>query len=98
MPLVFGRAHADMTLSENGAVATRSDTDGIRRTAASKMVMRSGRHCVQFTVVEGDWMYFGVVRRGWDVEGGAGAERDRSNCLFHTTPDATHATSRAWTE
>ena len=37
--------------------------------------MRSGRHFAQFAMVQGDWMgmMFGVVRPGWDVEGGENA-------------------------
>ena len=41
-PLLFGRAYADFTLSENGAVATKV-AGGCYRTAASKVAMRSGR-------------------------------------------------------
>ena len=52
LPLAFGRAHADFTLSENGAVATRGGYD--YRAAASKAVMRSGRHFAQFTLVNGE--------------------------------------------
>jgi hypothetical protein len=33
--------------------------------------MRAGRHYAQFTVLSGDYMFFGVIRPGWDdVEGG----------------------------
>ena len=72
MPLLFGRSHAEfITLSEGGAVATQ--TGGESRAAASKTVMRSGRHFARFTVVEGDDMLFGVIWPGWDVEGGAEA-------------------------
>ena len=85
VPLLFGRAHADLTLSEGGAVATIRHigmTDRGPWTAASKVVMRSGRHSAQFTVVDGiqmilgtpvvrgDFMLFGVIRPGWDVEEG----------------------------
>ena len=59
-----------MTLSEGGAVATRTVYDGGWRTAASMVVMRSGCQLVQFTVVLGTLMFFGVIRPGWDVEGG----------------------------
>ena len=82
LPLAFGRAHASVTLSENGAVATKSG--GGFRTAASKVVMRSGRHFVQFTVAEGSDLLFGVVRPGWDVEGGAEAEDVDGHCFYET--------------
>jgi hypothetical protein len=61
-----------ITLSENGTVATRSVAAKGRlcRSAASKvLVMRSGHHFAQFTVLEGNWMLFGVIRPGWNVEG-----------------------------
>ena len=72
VPLVFGRAHADVTLSEGGAVATSGEPAGaiVFRSAASTVVMRSGRHFAQFTVVEGWGMFFGMIRPGWDVERG----------------------------
>ena len=84
LPLAFGRAHAEITLSENGAVATMGAQDrGGWRTAASKVVMRSGCHYVQFTVLEG-CMMFGVVRPGWDVEGGVDAEYVDGHCFYYT--------------
>ena len=73
VPLGFGRAHVDVTLSAGEAVATRGAGVGWR-TAASKVVMRSGRHFAQFTLLEGDGdRVFGVIRPGWDVEGAEGA-------------------------
>ena len=35
--------------------------------------MRYGRHFVQFTVMDGDAMVLGVIRPGWNVEGGLSA-------------------------
>ena len=66
--LVFGRSHERITLSEGGALAT-VDVSGSWPAAASKAVMRAGRHYAQFTVVSGIYMMFGVIRPGWDVEG-----------------------------
>ena len=63
VPLVFGRAHAEVTLSQGGAVATRT-AGGDWQAAASKVVMRSGRHFAQLTVEQD------VIRPGWDVQGG----------------------------
>ena len=80
VPLVFGRAHADFTLSEEGAVATNPHRSIPHwRTAASKVAMRSGRHFVQFMAVGGNNrvdIMIGVIRPGWDVEGGAVAEEE----------------------
>ena len=51
VPLLFGRAHASLTLSEGEAVATKTvEPVGGWRTATSKVVMRSGHHFVQFRV------------------------------------------------
>ena len=85
LPLAFGRSHATVTLSENGALATRTAGGGWR-TAASKVVMRSGRHFAQFTVVAGRDMSLGVIRPGWDVEGGVDAPAVDGHC-FHNTYD-----------
>ena len=86
LPLLFGRAHADfITLSEGGPGAVATKRDGYSfRGAASKVVPRSGRHFVQFTVLEGDYMMFGVVRPGWDAEGGANAHREDGHCFYFT--------------
>ena len=74
VPLVFGRAHADASLSEGGAVATMNEAGPTMlsnfRSAAIKVVMWSGRHYAQFTVMSGDNMLFGVIRPGSDLEGG----------------------------
>ena len=83
VPVVFGRAHADFTLSEDGAVATKGGDDRVR-SAASRVVMRSGRHFVQFTVVQGVDMFFGVIRPGWDVEGGMHAFAVDGHCFYYT--------------
>ena len=76
LPLAFGRAHADITLSENGTVAEKRVSDSYWRTAASKVVMWSGRHFAQFTVLEGQIMFFGAIRPAWDVERGANCQQD----------------------
>ena len=82
-PLAFGRAHADFTLSEGGAVATMSGEDSFQP-ASSKVVMRSGRHFAQFTVMEGDMMNLGVIRPDWDVEGGESAYTTDGHCFYAT--------------
>ena len=94
LPLAFGRAHATITLSENGAVATRSR--GGWRAAASTVVMRSGRHYAQFTVVAGDYMMFGVIRPGWGVEGGVDAEYVDGHCFYYTNGGYRFPARHAW--
>ena len=53
LPPAFGRAHSSITLSENGTVATGSGNAERRRCAISMVVMRSGCHFTQFTVLAG---------------------------------------------
>jgi hypothetical protein len=85
---VFGRSHEDITLSEGGSVAAKTLSDYQRvftnRAATSKVVMRAGRHYAQFTVVSGS-MFFGVIRPGWDVEGGRGAPDVAGHCFYNTS-------------
>jgi hypothetical protein len=81
---VFGRSHEDITLSEGGSVATKNVDEPGCRAVASKAVMRAGRHYVQFTVVRGSFMVFGVIRPGWDVEGGLNAHRVDGHCFYST--------------
>ena len=90
LPLAFGRAHADLTLSEGGAVVTKGMglvTAGWRA-AASKAVMRSGCHFVWFTVVGGFNMVFGVIRPGWDVEGADEVSTADGHCFYYTNGGA----------
>ena len=82
---VFGRSHEDITLSEGGLVATSNTNDETFWTAASKAVMRAGRHYAQFTMVRGTIVYFGVIRPGWDVEGGDDAYMVHGHCFYHTS-------------
>ena len=60
-------------------MATKNANDFNFRVAASQVAMRSGRHFAQFTVLNGDDMFFGVIRPGWDVEGGT-EEPDECTC------------------
>ena len=82
VPLAFGRAHHTIMLSEGGAVATRSVQDSTFRVAASTAVMRSGRHYARFTVGTGSMVYFGVIRPGWDVEGGEFPHWVDGHCFY----------------
>ena len=96
VPLAFGRTHADITLSEGGAVATKSVNVGGLRTVASKVVMRPGRHCACFTVVQGSNMMFGVLRPGWGVEGGASAFHVDAHCFYSTGCGSCWPGGRDW--
>ena len=95
LPLGFGRAHHTVTLYGNGVLATLkvAGTERIGepywRSAASKVVMRSGRYLAQFTVVAGGPM-FGVLRPGWDVEGGGDADEVDGHCFYYTQSGACH--------
>jgi hypothetical protein len=83
---VFGRSHANIMLSEGGSLATRGAHHpcGHFRTAAGKAVLRAGCHYAQFTVVSGVDMLFGVIRPGWDVEGGMDAFLVNGHCFYDT--------------
>jgi hypothetical protein len=94
---VFGRSHEEITLSAGGAVATKAvDYDTSIRSAASKVVMRAGRHYAQFTVVSGVYMYFGVIRPGWDVEGGRDAWSVDGHCFYATMNGRHHPGAHHW--
>jgi hypothetical protein len=83
---VFGRSHGSMTVSEGGALATRNataDSDN-SHAAASKAVMRAGRHYAEITVVSGSDMMFAVIRPGWGVEGGTNAPWKDGHCFYYT--------------
>ena len=54
------------------------------RSAASKAVMRSGRHFARFTVLHCDENAFGVIRPGWDVEEEEDAFDEDGHCLYCT--------------
>jgi hypothetical protein len=82
---VFGRSHASITLSEGGSLATMREKDHCWRTAASKAVMRAGRHYAQFTRVSGEWgVMIGAIRPGWDMEGGKNAYGVDGHCFYNT--------------
>jgi hypothetical protein len=92
---VFGRSHESVTLSEGGSIATRSGGRDTWLPAASKAMMRAGHHYAQFTVVNDSaqhpgllWRLFrpqiGVLRPGWDVEGGRDAQYVDGHCFYDT--------------
>ena len=82
---VFCRSHGTITLSEGGSLATRGGVlDYTGYTAASKAVLRAGLHYAEFTMVSGRLMFFGVIRPGWDVEGGMDADRVDGHCFYLT--------------
>jgi hypothetical protein len=92
---VFGRSHESMTLSESGAQATRIEYDESYGAAASKTVMRAGRHYAQFTV-RGICMMFGVTRPGWDVEGVGDAQYVDGHCFYHTVFGSRYPRDHEW--
>jgi hypothetical protein len=84
---VFGRrSHESITLSAGGSVATKAavgDYSYSDTAVASKAVMRAGRHYVHIAKVSGNVM-FGVIRPGWDVEGGKDAQYVDGHCFYGT--------------
>ena len=93
----FARAHADITLCEDGAVATRGE-HGEFRAAASSGVMSSGRHFAQFTLLEGQIMFFGAIRPRWDVAGVRAGRPQYADghCFYSTHNGACFPASRKW--
>jgi hypothetical protein len=69
LPLLFDRSDATITLSEGGALATKTVT-GVTggAVASSRKIMRTGRHFAEFTVVHPDGNAlagrFGLIRPG----------------------------------
>eukprot|EP01046_Picozoa_sp_COSAG06_P044928 COSAG06_NODE_6132_length_3093_cov_12.694389_2_plen_283_part_00 len=92
---VFGRSHRTITLSAGGAVATKGNV-WRQSNVASKAVMRAGRHYVQFTVVSGYSIYFGVIRPSWDVEGGEYVHNVDGHCFYHTANGTRYPDCRNW--
>jgi hypothetical protein len=92
---VFGRSPEDITLSEGGSRATMG-VNGAINSAASKAVMRAGRHYLQFTAVKGRIMLFGVIRPGWDVEGGEDAPWADGHCFYCTDNGLHYPGARRW--
>ena len=93
--VVFGRSHESIVVSEGGAVAAKTLSEFFCRATTSKVVMRAGRHYVQFTVVSGSGMFFGVIQPGWDVEGGENAHSVDGHC-FYSTHAGHHYPGRRW--
>ena len=52
------------------------------RTAASKVVMRSGCHFTQLAVVNGHDIFVGLIRPGWDVVGEANVYEVDGHCFY----------------
>ena len=79
-------------------MATRYGNDGEFHAAASKVMMRPGRHFVQFTVAEGIGMIFGAIllRPSWDVQGGERAEDEEGHCLYYTYSGERDPGNRDW--
>ena len=66
------------------------------RSAASTVVMRSGRHFPRFTVISDRSMMLAVLRPGWDVEGGVGAFNADGHCFYFTANGWRCPGNRTW--
>jgi hypothetical protein len=59
--------------------------------------MRAGRHYLQFTVMSDNViMDFGVIRPGWDVEGGEEAPWEDGHCFYCTDNGLHYPGARRW--
>jgi hypothetical protein len=82
---VLGRSHEHITLFEGGSRATKASGIFEYRAAASKAVMRAGRHYVQFAVVSGPHRSVCDIMLGVTaVEGGDDAYRVDGHCFYNT--------------
>ncbi len=90
--LTFTRTHRDIQLCAGGSEATKFAIDPAdqlsSRTAAAEVVMQRGQHFAEFTIVEGRDLYFGVIRPGWDVEGGKNAQNQPEHCFYYAVNGA----------
>lgn len=86
---VFSRLGPGIELLQSGAIVTRADGSG-SRIAASAVKMRHGRHFATFTLLQGSFMYFGVIRPGYDVSE-IGATQDTLHCISRTLSAAVGA-------
>ena len=76
-------------------MATRTVADGAYRAAASKVVMRSGRHFARFTVIQDYRMLLGVIRPG-PVEGGANTEDVDGHCFYRAATGSRFPGTIGW--
>ena len=59
--------------------------------------MRSGRHYVQFTLLQSIiMMFFGVIQPGWDVEAGANAFNVNAHCFYETQDGSRYPGDHTW--
>ena len=88
LPLLFGRAHASLKLSEGETLATKgANIDGGWPSAASTAMVRSGRHFALFTNVEYGRMVFCVIRPDRGAEGGREDASEVDGHCFYCTSD-----------
>eukprot|EP01043_Picozoa_sp_COSAG02_P072534 COSAG02_NODE_13706_length_1359_cov_0.989683_1_plen_174_part_10 len=94
-PVSFSRAGADITLAEGGAVATMTGWDG--GVVASAEIMSEGKHCVEFTVIKGEYLYLGAMAADWDVGNGSDVEQaEQGGCFYSTNGGKCYPSGEDW--
>jgi hypothetical protein len=63
---------------------------------ATAVAMRAGRHFARFTVMRGEDMLFGLVRPGYDVDGGAITEDVDGHCFYDVSNGDLWPGPRSW--
>lgn len=63
---------------------------------ATAVAMRAGRHFARFTVMRGEDMLFGLVRPGYDVDGGAITEDVDGHCFYDLSNGDLWPGPRSW--
>ncbi len=52
---------------------------------ASAEIMSEGKHCVEFTVLKGEYLYLGAMAADWDAENVSDVEQAEHGGVFYST-------------
>jgi hypothetical protein len=100
IPLSFARANEHVILSDKGSVVSVPSDGGQYLAAASDAVLGPlGRHFAEFTVVEGDAIYLGLIRPSWALEGDGFHSYPftvHEHCFFDTTDGRAYPYDISW--
>ena len=82
----IARAHPDLVLTDRGRCVSRcGGTQGAWRAACTEVPMASGAYYAEFTIERKIYgHFFGVIRPGWNVEGGDAMYTAPGHCLYVT--------------
>lgn len=99
-PLAFDLTSDHVTLSARGTTMSVPSGGTNYLVAASSIVMGpSGRYFAEFTVLDGEAMYFGVMRPGWPIRGDGFHSYPftvHEHCFFDTTDGGAYPYDIGW--